>query len=86
MLQSFLGLAFSTEAFLMLTHTKHEPLDQMVHLFLAYTMVLCAVFLLLEVRFRRSLLISSGKALAMIFQGSWMVQLGRMMYTGNLKI
>jgi len=45
---AFLVLAISVEAFLMGTHEKHEPLDKMVHWLLFVAMLLCLVFLLLE--------------------------------------
>lgn len=57
LLQSFLGVAFGAEAFLMALHKKHLPLDEMVHWLLYVTMLMVLVFILLEIRFPRAVLL-----------------------------
>ncbi|GAB4817260.1 hypothetical protein N2152v2_004306 [Parachlorella kessleri] len=77
--QAFLAVAFSAEAFLMALHKKHLPLDEMVHWLLYVTMVLCVAFILLEMRYSRSVLIGAGKAASLVFQGAWLVETAKIM-------
>ena len=58
----------------MLSHRKHEALDQVVHALLAGTMLACSAFTAAELAAPRSLLLTAGRALACLMQGMWLVQ------------
>lgn len=72
--QAFLSLAFAIEGFLMLSHRKHEALDQVVHALLAATMLACSAFAAAELAAPHSLLLTAGRALACLLQGMWLIQ------------
>ncbi len=72
--QAFLSLAFGIEGFIMSTHKKHGALDQSVHWMLALTMWACAISVILEMVWKRSVLASAARSLSCIMQGIWLTQ------------
>lgn len=67
----FLSSAFGSSAFLMLAHTKGDPLDGLVHRLLGYCMTAVAVTVLAQgVVGRRSYGLDAAKSLALIMQVS----------------
>jgi len=72
--QAFLSLAFGIESFIMSTHKKHGALDQSVHWMLALTMWACAISVILEMVWKRSVLASAARSLSCIVQGIWLTQ------------
>ncbi|DBB00103.1 TPA: hypothetical protein ACH3X1_013956 [Trebouxia sp. C0004] len=58
---SFLGLASSIEGAVMVMHTKHHPLDAVVHWLLGMTMLTAASFVFLEIKAPHSLLMSDSR-------------------------
>jgi hypothetical protein len=80
--RAFSSLWIGIMSFLMFVHEKHEALDKMVHWLLAMSMFIAFVFQALEIYAEHSAVVSMGKAASTIFVGAWLVQIGRMMYTG----
>lgn len=72
--KAFLALAFGLEGFVITLHKKSEAFDAMVHGLLAATMWAAALFVGLEIRYPKSLLVSGGRSLAVLLQGMWLVQ------------
>jgi len=67
--QFFLSAAFGTSAYLMLAHTKAEPLDALVHRLLGYCMAAVAVAVLAQAAIRgRSFALNAAKSLALIME------------------
>lgn len=75
--QGFTGLAFGVMTFLMATHKKPEPLDDMVHWLLFFAMALCMLAVALEMVARRNALLSIAKGSALVLLGAWLIQVGR---------
>jgi hypothetical protein len=82
--QAFLSLAFGIEGFLMFLHKKHEELDALVHWLLGCSMVICSLFVALELRSPNNLLVSAGRAVATMQQGIWLCLIGKIMYAGGI--
>lgn len=74
---AFLATAFANMAFIMGTHEKHEAQDKMVHWLLFVSMVLCMLFVLLEMHTPRNPLPALGRAASTILQGAWLVQIAK---------
>ena len=71
MLALFLG------GFLMLMHTKHEPLDAVIHWLLGCTSWAAAAFVALELHAgNASFLASVGRSFWFMMQGLWLFQVG----------
>lgn len=79
---SFLGLAFSIEGAVMVMHTKHHPLDAVVHWLLGMTMLTTAAFVFLEIKAPHSLLVSVARSGSLMLTGAWLCVMGKMLYTG----
>ena len=79
---AFLGLAFSIEGAVMVLHTKHHPLDAMVHWLLGMSMLGTAAFVFLEIKASHSLLISVARSGSLMLTGAWLCVIGKMLYTG----
>ena len=79
---SFLGLAFSIEGAVMVMHTKHHPLDAVVHWLLGMTMLTTAAFVFLEIKAPQTLLVSVGRSGSLMLTGAWLCVMGKMLYTG----
>lgn len=73
-----LAIAFGVAAFMMGTHEKHDPMDKMGHWLLYVAMLLCLIFIIAEIAAPSKPILGFGKALAFIFHGAWLIQLGRM--------
>ena len=80
--RAFSALWIGIMGFLMFVHEKHEVLDKMVHWLLAVAMFIGFFFQSLEIYAPSSPVVSLGKATSTIFVGAWLIQIGRMMYTG----
>lgn len=80
--RAFSALWIGIMSFLMFVHEKHEVLDKMVHWLLAVAMFIAFFFQSLEIYAPSSPVVSLGKATSTIFVGAWLIQIGRMMYTG----
>eukprot|EP00887_Chlorella_sp_A99_P004132 scaffold23.g4132.t1 len=74
----FLALAVAAMSFIMGTHEKHRPMDAMAHWLLWVSMVLILAALVAEMVAPRQPAVGLGKAAAFVFQGAWLIQLGRM--------
>lgn len=74
--------ALVLEALLFLGHPNPPGLDRTVHHLLVYTILLGAVMLLLELRYR-SAFFSLGKAFALILQGTWFWQISYLLFRGD---
>lgn len=72
--KAFLAFAFGVEGFVITLHKKSEAFDAMVHGLLAATMWAAALFVGLEIRYPKSLLVSAGRSLSVLLQGMWLVQ------------
>jgi hypothetical protein len=71
--QFFLSAAFGSSGFLMLAHTKGEPLDGLLHQLLGYCMVAVAVVVLVQgasLRGGQSYGLNAAKSLAVIMEVS----------------
>lgn len=71
--QFFLSAAFGSSAFLMLSHTKGEPLDALLHQLLGYCMAAAAVAVLVQGfvgRGQGGFALNAGKSLAVIMEVS----------------
>jgi Family of unknown function (DUF716) len=73
----FLAVAFFIQAFIMGTHQKHQPQDQMVHWLLFLSMLLCFIFIILELHAPKNPLPALGRGAAAIFQGAWLCVIGK---------
>ncbi|KAL4520062.1 hypothetical protein Ndes2526B_g01391 [Nannochloris sp. 'desiccata'] len=73
----FLAVAFAVQSFVMGTHQKHQPQDQMVHWLLFLSMSLCFLFILLELNAPKNPLPALGRGAAVIFQGAWLCVIGK---------
>jgi hypothetical protein len=73
----FLAVAFAVQSFVMGTHKKHYPQDQMVHWLLFLSMLLCFLFILLELNAPKNPLPALGRGAAAIFQGAWLCVIGK---------
>lgn len=80
--RAFSALWIGIMSFLMFVHEKHEVLDKMVHWLLAVAMFVGFFFQSLEVYAPSSPVVSLGKATSTILVGAWLIQIGRIMYTG----
>jgi hypothetical protein len=80
--RAFSAMWIGIMGFLMLVHEKHEALDKMVHWLLAVAMLIAFFFHVLEVFAKKSPVVSLGKSVSTIFVGAWLIQIGRMMYSG----
>lgn len=69
----FVGLAFGLEGFLMVLHKKHVPLDMITHELLGYTMLACALGVLLELKAPGNFLVSVFRGFAVQMQGVWLI-------------
>ncbi|KAL0030787.1 hypothetical protein WJX77_006571 [Trebouxia sp. C0004] len=78
---SFLGLASSIEGAVMVMHTKHHPLDAVVHWLLGMTMLTAASFVFLEIKAPHSLLVSVSRSGSLMLTGAWLCVIGKMLYT-----
>ncbi len=78
--QVFVGFAFSVQAYLMGTHTKHAPLDMFVHWWLFMCMAACAVATFAEAAFPRNFLLSCARNASTIMLGAWFVQISKIMF------
>ena len=58
----------------MTMHKKHEPFDAVVHFLLGCTMWLCCALILAEARYRNNVLVTAGRAWAVLMQGIWLMQ------------
>jgi Family of unknown function (DUF716) len=81
--QVFLGLAFLGETLLMGLHAKHNPLDQLLHVLLTALMVGSSAVCFAEVAYSRSLLLALARPLFVMLQGSWFIEIGRMLFLGE---
>ena len=72
----FLAVAFAVQAFVMGTHEKHLPQDKMVHWLLFVSMLLCFIFVVLELHAPKNPLPALGRGAAAIFQGAWLCVIG----------
>lgn len=66
----------------MVLHTKHHPLDAMVHWLLGMSMLGTAAFVFLEIKASHSLLISVARSGSLMLTGAWLCVIGKMLYTG----
>jgi hypothetical protein len=76
----FLAGSFVVESLLMGLHTKHLPLDQVIHLLLVYAMAATAVAVLIEVIYPFSFLATFSRIGCMYLQGSWFFGVAYVMY------
>lgn len=79
----FLSLGFVIEAIIMGTHTKHIPLDQMVHQLFYVTTAITSFLCLLETHLNASFLIAAAKTVFLVLQGTWICAIGRLMFEGH---
>lgn len=79
--QVFFSLAFCVEGILFYFHTASGmPLSAQVHGILTAGVFACALFAFLRVFRAMSLLVNIGLASAIIFQGTWFIQAGFILY------
>lgn len=80
--RAFSALWIGIMSFLMFVHEKHEVLDKMVHWLLAVAMFIGFFFQSLEMYAPSSPIVSLGKATSTLFVGAWLIQIGRILYSG----
>jgi hypothetical protein len=73
----FLAASFAVQAFVMGTHKKHKPQDAMVHWLLFLAMLLCFLFVILELHAPKNPLPALGRGAAAIFLGAWLCVIGK---------
>ena len=76
----FLAFSFAVQAFIMGSHEKHEAQDKMVHWLLCVSMLLCLLFVVLEIHAPHNPLPALGRGAAAILQGAWLVQIAKIEY------
>ena len=79
-LQAALGVAFVVEGLLLGFHLKGSSLEVVVHKILVITIALSAVIMFAEIRSKGSVLLTVARALLVILQGVWFIQIGRILY------
>lgn len=79
---SFLGVAFSIEGAVTVMHTKHHPLDAVVHWLLGMTMLTTAASVFLKIKAPHNLLVSVGRSGSLMLTGAWLCVMGKVLYTG----
>jgi hypothetical protein len=73
----FLAVAFLVQAFIMGTHKKQQPQDATVHRLLFSSMLLCFLFIVLELNALKNPLPALGRGAAAIFLGAWLCHIGK---------
>lgn len=80
--QAALGVAFVVEGLLLGFHLKGTSLEVVVHKILVITIALSALIMFAEIRSRASVMLTVARALLVILQGIWFIQIGYILYMG----
>ena len=81
----FLSLSFLSEGLLFYFHTiGRDHFNTMAHLLLVYAIVSSFVFTLLRLYSPTSLVINLGLGNSILFQGTWLIQIGYFLFGGFL--
>eukprot|EP00879_Flechtneria_rotunda_P026539 GHRR01028304.1.p1 GENE.GHRR01028304.1~~GHRR01028304.1.p1 ORF type:complete len:203 (+),score=66.65 GHRR01028304.1:453-1061(+) len=80
----FLSLGFGTSAFLMLAHTKPEPLDGLVHQLLGLCMAGVSVTVLASGIWPRSFAVGAAKSLMLMMEGCWFFAITHILFSGDV--
>lgn len=78
-----LSSAFSASAFLMLSHTKAEPLDGLVHHLLGLCMAAVAAAVMGDGVWRGSFAWGAAKSLALMMEGAWFFAVTHIMFSND---
>lgn len=79
----FLASAFLIDGLVMGLHTKHTPLDKIVHSLLFALLLLIALFVLLEAKYPNNVLVSLGRVAAMLLTGTWFISVAQILYSDS---
>lgn len=80
--QAYLTIAFLIETLLMGLHKKHTDLDILVHQLLTWVMIGTTVVCFLEIWITNNVLLSTMRPMLVLFQGTWFIQVGHIMFLG----
>ncbi len=67
-------------------HSKDNPLDNLLHVLLTSVMIGCVVVCTLEIWVRDSFLLAIARPLMVMFQGTWFIQVGHILFQGASSI
>ncbi|KAK9857593.1 hypothetical protein WJX84_006077, partial [Apatococcus fuscideae] len=84
--QGFLGLSFVVEGLLFAFHLKGTSLDFELHLLLVLTIFMTALIIFLETNHPHMLQLSALRAMLVLLQGTWFIQVAYILYKGRLVI
>ena len=77
-----MGIAFITEGLLLGFHLKGAPIEILVHKILVITIAGTAVVMFAEICSKGSVILTLGRALLLILQGIWFIQIGYILFKG----
>ncbi len=80
--QAALGLAFVTEGLLLGFHLKGAPIEVLVHKILVITIAGSAAVMFAEICCKGSVLLTLARALLVLLQGIWFIQIGYILFKG----
>ena len=85
--QLFLALAFLVEFIVLYFHIddNRHALDILVHIFLIFSVTCCLMFSLLRMWQTTNILINSGLAVGLTLQGTWLIEIGIVVYAKKWK-
>ena len=81
-MQGFLGLSFVVEGLLFAFHLKGTSLDFELHLLLVLTIFMTALIIFLETNHPHMLQLSALRAMLVLLQGTWFIQVAYILYKG----
>lgn len=74
-------LCFAVEGLLFMFHLHgRSMLDKAIHHILVYVIWCCVLSTLIEIRFRRNIIVSLSRCFFVMLQGTWFIQVGSILY------
>lgn len=81
-MQSALGVAFVVEGLLLGFHLKGTTLEVVVHKILVITIAMSVLVMFAEIRSKASVMLTLARALLVVLQGVWFIQIGYILFKG----